>query len=475
MSVNKLMTGIGVCVSLACAFYLPRVDRPFDLIGVKFCPRTATPTYDKNHDEHQRKLDEKFCNFEIKLLKETWDREQFNSIRPIGEDTVKIREIPKQEYEPLVLLFAPLAIGVSLYFIKREKNAVIRLSHLEIEKFKSALKQVSADIGEQRDFNLRKNASQWHSKNLAEGLRSQQEIIDDAVRQRELQFYNHTYKVSQYDAEIAANQEKAAKARREVRKAEKDIKADNFAKSDLAKSDEKEKELKSSLIEMIKHHEDGWLWDILNSKSPMWITGRQGSGKSWFMASLAYCRFKLLDIPVRHVIDEHGIGLNKEIWQLLEPEMVSYHEDSYGMIKSTLDRVADDWLNEIKKRDNPDYQLVIDEFTNLRKPDRCGDSADRFYTDSLTNVRKANCWVIGATHNDTNNCYPEGTKVQRDNETILIRRNSKDGKTPLKNVTIVRGYYDSKGNHIENLEKTVPDWFSINKLVSHFDGEPIEE
>lgn len=475
MSLNKTLAGIGVCVSLACAFYLPRVERPYDLVGVKFCPKTATPTYKKNFVENQIKLDQKFCNFEIKLLKETWYREQFNSVRPIPDGSIIIREIPKQPYEPLVLLLAPLSIGASIYFIGLERKKVVRLAHLEIEQYKSAIKQVSLNVAEERDFNLRKNASEWHKRNLDSGLRSQQEIIDEAVRQREIQFYAHTHKVSQYDAEIAANQEKAAKARKEVRKAEKDIKRDeNFATSDVTKI-EQEDEAKKSLISLIKEHEDGWMWQMLDNKSPVWITGRQGSGKSHLMSAMAYCRFKLLGIPVRHVIDEHGAGINKELWKLIEPDMVSYHEESYGMMISSLNQITSDWLSEIKMGNNPDYQIVIDEFTNLRREEKCGESADKFYRDSLTNVRKANSWVIGVTHNDTNECYPQGTKVQRDNETVLIRKKSKNGKTPLPEATIERGFYDEQGEHIENKKVTIPEWFTIDRLMKHLSGEsPIE-
>ena len=46
------LTLICTSVALCSAFYLPKTKRPFDLVGVKFCPKTAN-IHQINADKYQ--------------------------------------------------------------------------------------------------------------------------------------------------------------------------------------------------------------------------------------------------------------------------------------------------------------------------------------------------------------------------------------------------------------------------------------
>ncbi|MFM9159054.1 MAG: hypothetical protein ACKOPK_14355, partial [Dolichospermum sp.] len=78
------------------------------------------------------------------------------------------------------------------------------------------------------------------------------------------------------------------------------------------------------------------------------------------------------------------------------------------------------WENRIKSKPTNKTQIVIDEYTNLRG--LVGDIADTWFKLSLTDTRKAKCYLLGITHNDTNSSFAEGTKDTRKAGMILIQK-----------------------------------------------------
>ncbi|MFM6222722.1 MAG: hypothetical protein ACKPDM_20640 [Dolichospermum sp.] len=115
---------------------------------------------------------------------------------------------------------------------------------------------------------------------------------------------------------------------------------------------------------------------------------------------------------------------------------------------------------------------MIDEYTNLRG--LVGDIADTWFKLSLTDTRKAKCYLLGITHNDTNSSFAEGTKDTRKAGMILIQKFSANGETPLPRVVVKYGLVDSAGNNLEDIEKTLPAWFHPQKIHDHFNGKPLD-
>ncbi|MFM6156845.1 MAG: hypothetical protein ACKPE3_28265, partial [Sphaerospermopsis kisseleviana] len=89
-------------------------------------------------------------------------------------------------------------------------------------------------------------------------------------------------------------------------------------------------------------------------------------------------------------------------------------------------------------------------------------------------TRKAKCYLLGITHNDTNSSFAEGTKDTRKAGMILIQKFSANGESPLPRVVVKHGLVDGNGNNLEDVEKTLPNWFHPKKIHDHFNGKPID-
>ena len=63
MKSSVALTFLGVAVSFSSAFYLGQTDRPFEIVGVRFCPETANrgQKYVDSQEESQYALDKRFC------------------------------------------------------------------------------------------------------------------------------------------------------------------------------------------------------------------------------------------------------------------------------------------------------------------------------------------------------------------------------------------------------------------------------
>ncbi|MFM6689267.1 MAG: ATP-binding protein, partial [Dolichospermum sp.] len=226
--------------------------------------------------------------------------------------------------------------------------------------------------------------------------------------------------------------------------------------------------LKQSLIDALKGYEDGYLWTIINSLKPLWLIGNQGSGKTYTAGAIALIRKYCLDAPIYYLIDRHATGDNAEVWKFLQAKNIAESEEN---IASTMQDNIIFWGNRIKAKPNDKLQVIIDEFTNLRG--LIGELADTWFKLSLTDTRKAKCYLLGITHNDTNSSFAEGTKDTRKAGMILIQKYSANGETPLPRVVIRYGLVDGDGNNLEDVEKTLPAWFHPQKIHDHFNGKPI--
>ncbi|MEH2113747.1 hypothetical protein [Nostoc sp.] len=125
----------------------------------------------------------------------------------------------------------------------------------------------------------------------------------------------------------------------------------------------------------------------------------------------------------------------------------------------------------IKQKPTTKQQVIVDEFTNLKS--LCGESAIAFFKMSLTDTRKAKEYLLGITHNAINESFPDGTASARKSGTVLLEKFSANGETPLKRVVVRYSLVDEQGNNLDDVEKTLPDWFHPEKIYQHFNGKTL--
>jgi hypothetical protein len=296
-----------------------------------------------------------------------------------------------------------------------------------------------------------------------EAMKSDGEIQLDRLNgqiQGELSLKSHQLQVSELDKETAKNELETAEIKRKLDKLNKPVQD--------AKQPSANEELKTVLIDALKGHEDGYLWKIISSLKPLWLIGNQGSGKTYTASAIALIRKYCLDAPIEFLIDRHATGDNADVWRFLSPKNIAETEED---IAATMQDNIAFWGNRIKQKPSDKLQVVIDEYTNLRG--LIGELADTWFKLSLTDTRKAKCFLLGITHNDTNSSFAEGTKDTRKAGMILIQKFSANGETPLPRIVVKHGLVDGAGNNLDDVEKTIPSWFHPQKIHDHFNGNPI--
>jgi len=342
----------------------------------------------------------------------------------------------------------------SLLKVKALENDLIVENHLDVTKF--SFEQQSA---------VTKEAIARNAAETIEAMKSPNELAMDEINGRlqgETALKSHELNLSEIDKQIVDNRVASAKATKELNKIQ-NSKLDSKSASQSA-----DEHLKSTLLDSLKNHEDGYLWKIINSLKPLWLIGNQGSGKTYTATAIALIRKYCLDAPIHQLIDRHATGDNASVWKLLEASSKAESEDEISL---AFEDCCERWLTRIKQKPTTKQQVIVDEFTNLKS--LCGESAIAFFKMSLTDTRKAKEYLLGITHNATNESFPDGTASARKSGTILIEKFSANGETPLKRVVVRYGLVDEQGNNLDDVEKTLPDWFHPEKIYQHFNGKPL--
>jgi hypothetical protein len=341
----------------------------------------------------------------------------------------------------------------TLLKISALSNDIASKSHLEVVRF-----------AKDHQSKLAMESILRESEYALNSMKSDDEIFFDTLSGRmggELSAKSHDLRLAEIEKEILNNRLCAEKSAIEISKIKNkhaDPKDPAASSADLAKD----------LVSALESHEYGYLWNIIKSLKPLWLIGNQGSGKTYTATSIALIRMHCLSAPVCQLIDRHATGDNAEVWKLLNPSTKAESEDE---ISNAFDKCRARWMQRIKEKPPDKQQIIVDEFTNLKS--LCGDSAVSFFKMSLTDTRKAKEYLLGITHNATNESFPDGTASARKSGTILLEKFSANGETPLSRVVVRYGMVDEKGNNLEDVEKTIPDWFHPQKIHDHFNGKPI--
>jgi hypothetical protein len=338
--------------------------------------------------------------------------------------------------------------------IQALENDLIEQSHIDLFNFS---KQNQAEVTKQ--------AIARQTSETIEAMKSPGEQQLDQLNgqlQGELAVKSHQLQVSELELAATKNQLEQIEVQRKIDKLSKtgfDISNVNTPTNEV---------LRTALVDALKQHEDGWIWKILSSLKPLWLIGNQGSGKTYTAAAISLIRKYCLDSPIYYLIDRHATGDNSDVWKYLQAENIAEVEED---ISTAMQDNIIFWGNRIKQKPKDKVQVIVDEFTNLRG--LVGDVADTWFKLSLTDTRKAKCYLLGITHNDTNSSFAEGTKDTRKAGMILIQKFSANGETPLPRVVIRYGLVDEQGNNLDDVERTLPAWFHPETIYQHFNGTPI--
>ncbi|MDY6901841.1 MAG: hypothetical protein SWZ49_27755 [Cyanobacteriota bacterium] len=492
MSRNKIELSaiiISAVVGLT-GFCFSHSRQPYPLAQIQLCPKSANKKENiladkkkakklKYYDlKAQEKLDNKYCHQPRYVLAEEWDKyNSYGSIIPYMGNTISlVKIIPKDNpYQIYGNVASVLGLwGISLTLASRV-GRLKKTDYQLAEEEKTTAYYNWQQHRRKRD--IKQHSNQLHTDILKDGLtqedlqqRKELGLTDDeneAIKnQLQLEDYlkARAVKHSDMDKQIAFNLLDKHKSEKEIEKLR------NKKSSQSNNNQSSDKQLVNSLIEALKSHEDGWLHDLIKNAKPLWLIGSQGSGKTNTAGAIALIRKYCFDAPIYQLIDRHATGENWEVWKLLDATLKAESEEEIGQ---SLEDATDRWLQRIKEKPSTKQQIIIDEFTNLKKIDSCKEAAMKFFSMHLTDTRKAKEFFIGVNHYFTNESTVEGTFEARKSGTIQLKKFSANGETPLSRVQIVHGLVDENGNELEEVERTLPSWLEANKIYGHFNGNPI--
>jgi hypothetical protein len=469
-----IFTALGVTGSLASGIYLGQINEfSFPQVIVKFCPQTANKNL-PNGKKAQATLDLKYCRYRRRLLKEVWQREQFKSIIPLPEGSFSIQEFKGDDSGSIWLLLAPMLAGTAYLSWANKCQADYDSKFEQLEGLKSYFKLTTVSARNEREFKSTTINQSWDKQRVKAGQISIDAVQDRLNKQAEIQDRSHSSTVKQFDLNdsqidknIAENQLVAAEAIKKLNKLQGDA-SDRPSDAQVSSS----QQLKASIIEALKNHEDGWLWKVINNKKPVWVLGEAGSGKSTLAASIIMLRQYLFDMPLYQLVDAHAGDNLRKAWKYLNPQLVAQTEEEIGQ---AFDDARERWLDRINNQtDKKQQQLLVDEFTNYSDSDITKEPAKKFVKASLSDPRKAEELLVCIAHFFTNTAVggSDGTAKGRARGTIQIDRKTADGETPLK-VAAVNGLNNPDGEAEVDKKVTIPSWLTPQNINQHFNGKTI--
>lgn len=168
----------------------------------------------------------------------------------------------------------------SMLKIKAIENDIIAGNHLDLTQFSKA-----------QQSEITKSAIARHMSETIDQMKSPGELALDDMEGRlqgETALKQHELQLSEIDRHIADNRLGTAKATKELDKIS-NTKQDTNTATQVSPDEQ----LKNTLIDALKSHEDGYLWKIINSLKPLWLIGNQGSGKTYTAPVVDYIRVRV--------------------------------------------------------------------------------------------------------------------------------------------------------------------------------------
>ncbi len=259
------LTIFSLVIALVSSMLLGQSKRPYDLIGIKFCPKSANET-----TEAQQELDKLYCQNEYKLLKEVWVQKQFEASRPLPESSLIIRDIPSAGNSAFWFLISPIASGVAYLCWAKKLEISEESAHYELEWYKTQIKLIGVNSRNERDFKAQTINSNWDKHRVAAKQISVSAMEDKLHRQQEVQDKVHSSALLEFDLANSEMNKKIAENLRDKNKADKESqKILGLKNEDNHILESNNKQLVTQLIKALKDWEDGWLWYLVESFTPI--------------------------------------------------------------------------------------------------------------------------------------------------------------------------------------------------------------
>jgi hypothetical protein len=285
--------------------------------------------------------------------------------------------------------------------------------------------------------------------------------------QGELSLHQHQLQLSELRKDTVKNQLETVETQRKIDKL-----SGNSIKDDQPKIIPNNEQLKQSLINALKSHENSWLWYLVESFTPIIIHGKAGSYKSYTAAAIALLKHYLIDAKIESIADIDYDQNKNDAWKFLVPlepniygqgiDWESYNEGYIAAIERSKHRTL---------KDNP-IVSIWDELTNAKGK---FDNAPNIVPFVIATPRKRNEHCILISHNLTQDCLGgcSGIAESIKTQTYRLKLKTTPQSKPLFK-GILEGLVDADGNELEQHPVTLPDWLRPEKIYQHFNGKPID-
>ncbi len=371
-------------------------------------------------------------------------------------------------------LFLLAAYGVSKALTNYQEKAVH--SQFKLLKIKALendlLEQTHIDLFGFTKTNQAEITKQVIARQTAEtiqAMKSEGELQLDHLNgtiQGQLSLKQHQLQLSELDKDTAKNQLETAEIQRKLDKL-----SGNYKTEDTTKIPPNE-QLKQSLINALKSHENSWLWYLVESFTPIIIHGKAGSYKSYTASAIALLKHYLIDAKIESIADIDYDQNKNDAWKFLVPlepniygqgiDWESYNDGYIAAIERSKHRTL---------KDKP-IVSIWDELTNAKGK---FDNAPNIVPFVIATPRKRNEHCILISHNLTQDCLGGCSGISEPIKTQTYRLNLKttpQAKPLFKG--ILEGLVDADGNELEQHPVTLPDWLRPEKIYQHFNGKPID-
>lgn len=349
--------------------------------------------------------------------------------------------------------------GTQVYYSNLQK--IIKQKEQEVVEQKLITQKdialLSNKYSNETDY-IKEVQDRHHGDNLYE-LRDERENLhhqDLASKKRELVELQHDLRKANTKALTAEEKEKEAKHLLEVEKARGKM-------SDPWDDDDQKSDLKT----LLKEHENGWLWDLIQSVQPIIIYGKSGSYKSCTATCLALLKNHFLGAKLESIADpqwhQNRVGAWKELTSL-EPNEFGEQSNWDGEIDSYQSAI-EQLLKRCRERGLQSEPIISvwDELTKLGH--YLPDIAKGFMPEVMSSPRKANEHVILITHSLTKTGLGnvDGMSESIKEGTFRLKLSGTNTLTPLFKGKL-DGWLDNNGELVDEYPVTLPSWFRVEKI-----------
>ena len=310
-----------------------------------------------------------------------------------------------------------------------------------------------------KDIQERRHGSEL-SKLMSEGEKAHHQ--DVAQKKRELIELQHELRKANTQALTAEEKEKEAKHLLETEKLRGKM-SDPW--------DEPEKE---DLKVLLKEHEGGWLWDLVESPQPIVLYGKSGSYKSYTASCLALLKHHFIGAKLESIADPQWHQNREAAWkELLYLKPLEFGEQSNWDDEVDSYQCAIEALLERCKERNLTSEPIISIWDELTKLGHyLPNIAKLFMPEVVSSPRKANEHCILLTHNITQKGLGDvkGMDETIKDGTFRLKLSGTNGLKPLFKGKL-DGWLNSDGDLVEEYPITLPPWFRVEKIKEMINGK----